>query len=62
MLKVAYSPVFVYHVPDKHRFPMQKYPMIAERYMAGMNVKSAGIQKSDFTFSPVNEIKCDLMK
>ena len=34
MLKVAYSPVFVYHVPDKHRFPMQKYPMIAERLLA----------------------------
>lgn len=34
MLKVAYSPVFTYQVPERHRFPMQKYPMIAERLLA----------------------------
>ncbi len=31
MLKVAYSDIFKYEVPKRHRFPMQKYPMIAER-------------------------------
>lgn len=34
MLKVAYSDIFKYAVPERHRFPMQKYPMIAERLIA----------------------------
>ena len=34
MLKVAYSPIFAYDVPERHRFPMQKYPMIAKRLLA----------------------------
>lgn len=34
MLKVAYSQIFKYEVPERHRFPMQKYPMIAERLLA----------------------------
>ena len=33
MLKIAYSDVFRYSVPDKHRFPMQKYIMIPERLL-----------------------------
>ena len=31
MLKVAFSPIFLYQVPEKHRFPMQKYRLIPER-------------------------------
>lgn len=34
MLKVAYSEIFKYTVPDNHRFPMQKYPMLAEKLLA----------------------------
>lgn len=34
MLKIAYSDIFRYSVPDKHRFPMQKYTMIPERLLA----------------------------
>jgi len=34
MLKIAYSDVFRYSVPEKHRFPMQKYIMIPERLLA----------------------------
>lgn len=34
MLKVAYSDIFRYNVPDNHRFPMQKYPMLAEKLLA----------------------------
>lgn len=34
MLKVAYAEIFKYDVPERHRFPMQKYPMIAERLLA----------------------------
>lgn len=33
MLKVAFSPIFLYQVPEKHRFPMQKYQLIPERLM-----------------------------
>ncbi|WP_367106256.1 histone deacetylase [uncultured Psychrobacter sp.] len=33
MLKIAYSEVFRYSVPEKHRFPMQKYTMIPERLL-----------------------------
>lgn len=31
MLKVAFSSIFLYQVPEKHRFPMQKYRLIPER-------------------------------
>ena len=34
MLKIAYSDIFRYSVPDKHRFPMQKYTLIPERLLA----------------------------
>ena len=34
MLKIAYSEVFRYSVPEKHRFPMEKYTMIPERLLA----------------------------
>ncbi len=33
MLKIAYSEVFRYQVPEKHRFPMQKYTMIPEHLL-----------------------------
>lgn len=33
MLKIAYSPIFKYQVPAKHRFPMQKYTMIPQRLL-----------------------------
>lgn len=34
MLKIAYSEVFRYSVPEKHRFPMQKYTLIPKRLLA----------------------------
>ncbi len=34
MLKIAYSEVFHYSVPEKHRFPMQKYTLIPKRLLA----------------------------
>lgn len=38
MLKIAYSEVFRYQVPEKHRFPMQKYTLIPERLLAEKTV------------------------
>ena len=46
MLKVAYSDIFKYEVPERHRFPMQKYPMIAERLL------SEGTLTEDNFFAP----------
>ena len=33
MLKIAFSPIYLYEVPKKHRFPMQKYQLIPERLL-----------------------------
>ena len=46
MLKIAYSEVFRYAVPEKHRFPMQKYTLIPERLLA------EGTIGSDNLFAP----------
>ena len=46
MLKIAYSDIFRYSVPEKHRFPMQKYTMIPERLLA------EGTIKADNFFAP----------
>ncbi len=31
MLKIAYSPVYKYELPDGHRFPMEKYELLPEQ-------------------------------
>ena len=46
MLKIAYSEIFRYSVPEKHRFPMQKYTMIPERLLC------EGTITSDNFFAP----------
>ena len=46
MLKIAYSEVFRYSVPEKHRFPMQKYTLIPKRLLA------EGTITSDNFFAP----------
>ncbi len=46
MLKIAYSEIFRYSVPEKHRFPMQKYTMIPEHLVA------EGTITSDNFFAP----------
>lgn len=33
MLKIAYSPVYKYPLPEGHRFPMAKYELIAEQLL-----------------------------
>lgn len=33
MLKIAYSPIYKYQVPPKHRFPMEKYELIPEQLL-----------------------------
>lgn len=46
MLKVAFSPIFLYQVPEKHRFPMQKYRLIPERLL------EEGVLSEDNFFAP----------
>ena len=31
MLKVAFSPIYKYHLPQGHRFPMEKYELLPEQ-------------------------------
>ncbi len=33
MLKIAYSPLYVYPLPEGHRFPMAKYELVAEQLL-----------------------------
>ncbi len=33
MLKVAYSPIYVYSLPEGHRFPMRKYELLAQQLL-----------------------------
>lgn len=33
MLKIAYSPIYKYELPDGHRFPMEKYELIPEQLL-----------------------------
>lgn len=46
MLKIAFSPIYLYEVPKKHRFPMQKYQLIPERLL-----KEGTVTESNF-FAP----------
>ncbi len=39
MLKIAYSPVYKYKLPEKHRFPMIKYELIPEQLIYEGTVK-----------------------
>ena len=33
MLKIAYSPIYKYQLPNGHRFPMEKYELIPEQLL-----------------------------
>jgi len=39
MLKIAYSPVYKYQLPEKHRFPMIKYELIPEQLVYEGTIK-----------------------
>ena len=39
MLKIAYSPVYKYKLPEKHRFPMIKYELIPEQLVYEGTIK-----------------------
>lgn len=40
MLKIAYSPVYKYSLPEKHRFPMMKYELLPEQLLYEGTVSS----------------------
>jgi acetoin utilization deacetylase AcuC-like enzyme len=40
MLKIAFSPIYKYELPDGHRFPMVKYELIPEQLLYEGTVKS----------------------
>ena len=39
MLKIAYSPVYSYTLPEKHRFPMVKYELLPEQLLYEGTIK-----------------------
>ncbi|MCB9264589.1 MAG: histone deacetylase [Lewinellaceae bacterium] len=39
MLKIAYSPIYKYELPEKHRFPMVKYELLPEQLLYEGTVK-----------------------
>jgi len=41
MLKIAYSPVYKYELPNGHRFPMEKYELIPEQLLYEGTVSNA---------------------
>lgn len=41
MLKIAYSPIYKYELPEKHRFPMEKYELIPEQLLYEGTVSEA---------------------
>lgn len=55
MLKIAYSDIFRYSVPEKHRFPMQKYTMIPERLLA------EGTISTDNFFAPARLSEAEIL-
>lgn len=42
MLRIAYSPVYRYELPDGHRFPMAKYEVLAEQLLYEGTVAESG--------------------
>ena len=50
-MRIAYSPVYKYALPPKHRFPMEKYPLIAEQLLYEGTITEAAF----FTAEPLTE-------
>lgn len=51
MLKVAWSPIYKYELPDGHRFPMQKYELLPEQLLYEGTITEANL----FYPEPVEE-------
>ncbi len=47
MLRIAYSPVYKYELPDGHRFPMAKYEVLAEQLLYEGTVPESGFFHPD---------------
>lgn len=39
MLKIAFSPIYKYELPEGHRFPLEEYKLIPERMLYEGNVQ-----------------------
>jgi len=53
MLKIAYSPVYKYELPDGHRFPMLKYELVAEQLLYEGTISEANFFHPDLLTEPV---------
>lgn len=51
MLKIAFSPIYKYDLPDKHRFPMAKYELLPEQLL----YEGTATEDSFFHPTPISE-------
>jgi acetoin utilization deacetylase AcuC-like enzyme len=51
MLKISWSPTYIYELPSEHRFPMQKYELIPQQLLHEGSITEANI----FQPSPLDE-------
>ena len=47
MLKIAYSPIYKYELPNGHRFPMIKYELIPEQLLYEGTIKEGNFFHPD---------------
>jgi acetoin utilization deacetylase AcuC-like enzyme len=53
MFKIAWHPVYIYPVPENHRFPMEKYELLPQQLVRN------GIVTQDYFFEPSEDLKYD---
>ena len=56
MLKIAFSEVYAYHLPEKHRFPMLKYELLPKQLM------HEGVVLQENFFYPQNASEKDILE
>lgn len=55
MLKIAYHPIYVYPLPEKHRFPMEKYELLPQQLLY------EGTCKEENFFMPKMPLEKDIL-
>ena len=56
MLKIAFSEIYVHHLPEKHRFPMLKYELLPKQLM------HEGVVGQENFFYPKNALEKDILE
>ena len=59
MLKIAFSPVYKYELPEKHRFPMVKYELLPEQLLYEGTVKEENFFHPEALAEETWQLLCD---